>query len=89
MNAANAKKNKREILKIHAIPDIAKDHRRHSANTIAKKSDDDDKLIYRNYSSIKVYSISNTSTRERLRRKIEQSKLSKKYVQIDWDAILA
>ena len=84
---SDSKKNKRELSKTSF--NEAKETRRHSTNSIEKKTNEEDTFIYRDYSSIKVYSISKASSRERLRKKIEQSKNSSDCVKIDWDAIMA
>ena len=85
----NVKKNKRDILKVQANADIAKHTRRHSATPKPKKLHEDEQLVYRNYSSMKVYAISHASSRERLLKKIAQNKCSKDCVQIDWESIMA
>ena len=89
IKSKNMKRNKRDILRVKVNADIAKHTRRHSATPKPKKLHEEEQLVYRNYSSIKVYSISNASSRERLLRKIAQSKSSKDFVQIDWESIMA
>ena len=61
--------------------------RRHSASGDSKKVHHA-KQTSSQYSAIKVYSISNCSTRETLRKKIAEG-IEKDSVKIDWDKIMS
>ena len=65
-----------------------KDNRRHSLKAMANKTMIDQEKSRKNFSSIKVYAVSNFSTKERLRKKIERGRANDPIL-IDWEKIMA
>ena len=61
-----------------------KEPRRKSSSVAHRKSHDEPTTNHHNFNAIKVYSISKYSSKERLRKKIEQSKENES-IQIDWE----
>ena len=85
-NAQELKKKNRMSLKID--PEMMKESRRKSGTSVSKKMVKDGNHQKKVIKLVKVYSISNCSSRERLRQKIAKSKLSQSVI-IDWDKILS
>ena len=77
------KKQKKEF----ADAEATKTKRRHSTSGVSKKLHHS-KQAQANYSSMKVYSVSNFSSRERLQKKIAE-RMEKDSVMIDWEKIMS
>ena len=78
------KKSSKGSIKVNEL----KEGGNHSSPAVFGVGKSEEQKKRRNYSTLRVYSISNCSSKERLRKKIAQGKADDS-VRIDWDAIMA